>query len=77
MLTDTTLIIYNPAEQSKCYAYYENSDGVTSKHYFYISWDLTEENLDAYIEPDLFNTDFRSNYQRHNSTPNNNRINFC
>ena len=55
LLTDTTLIINNSAAQSKCYAYYENSDGTTSKKYFFISWDLTEENLDAYIEPDLFN----------------------
>ena len=55
LLTDTTLIINNSAEQSKCYAYYEISGGTTSKKYLFISWDLTEENLDAYIEPDLFN----------------------
>ena len=35
--------------------YFENNSGGTATSYLFISWDLTEENLDAYIEPDLFN----------------------
>jgi len=55
LLTDTTLIINNSAGLTNCYAYFENNSGTTATNYLFISWDLTEENLDAYIEPDLFN----------------------
>lgn len=56
LATDTTLIIDNLAGLNKCYAYYEVNSVTASSSYLFISWDLNEDNVDAYIEPDLFNS---------------------
>ncbi len=56
LLTDTTLIVNNLAGLSNCYAYYEINSTATSSSYLFISWDLNEDNVDAYIELDLFNS---------------------
>lgn len=56
LVPDTTLLIQNAAASDTIFARYENpSVGKTT--YFFISWDLDEQNYDAYIELDLFQKD--------------------
>lgn len=53
LITDTTLLISNPDASDTAYCYFSPLGG-SAKKYLYLSWDLTEENVDAYIEITIF-----------------------
>lgn len=56
LVPDTTLLITNSAGSDTIFARYVNpSPG--KECYFFISWDLNEQNYDAYIELELFQKD--------------------
>lgn len=56
LIPDTTLLITNAAGSDTVFARYLNpSPGKPS--YFFISWDLNEQNYDAYIEMELLQRD--------------------
>jgi len=55
VITDTTLLLKNPIESDTTFVYYQEQSGSSTETNFFISWDLTEQNSDAYIEIDIFN----------------------
>ena len=57
LVSDTTLLINNPSAADTIFALYDQLAGETKQTYFFISWDLNEENVDAYIEIDVFKKD--------------------
>ena len=56
LVTDTTLYITHPGEADTSYAYYYH-DASNGDLYFYISWDFTESNNNAFIDIDLIQRD--------------------
>lgn len=60
LIVDTTLLISNSKGSDTSYAYYNhiashNEDFSTV--YFFISWDFTEQNMNSYIDIDIFQSD--------------------
>ncbi|MBC8181078.1 hypothetical protein H8E88_08140 [candidate division KSB1 bacterium] len=55
VITDTTMLLKNPTESDTAFVYYQEQSGSSNETVFFISWDLTEQNSDAYIEIDIFN----------------------
>ncbi|MDZ7261122.1 MAG: hypothetical protein ONB05_03270 [candidate division KSB1 bacterium] len=53
LLPDTTLLVSYPAQKDTSYAFYypANLQGRTT--YFFITWDLTPQNMNAYIDMDI------------------------
>lgn len=53
LLSDTTLLILNPGLEDTCYTFFEKGTE-PSKTLFFISWDLNEDNIDAYLKIEIF-----------------------
>jgi len=58
LLTDTTLLVTNSGLKDSCYAFFETIQPDGNTH-FYISWDLTENNIESYIKITVFSRDGR------------------
>jgi len=67
VITDTTLLLKNPTESDTVYVYYEEKSGSTNETVFFTSWDLTEENSDAYIEILIFDKNGEKTQELSNS----------
>ncbi len=55
VITETTLLLKNPTESDTAFVFYQAQSGSSNETVFFTSWDLTEQNSDAYIEIDIFN----------------------
>jgi hypothetical protein len=53
MITDSLLVLFNPEALDTTYVLFDYSSGSDSKVYVFITWELNEENLDAYINVDF------------------------
>ncbi|HCK99502.1 MAG TPA: hypothetical protein DHW42_05280 [Candidatus Marinimicrobia bacterium] len=60
LIVDTTLLISNSEEADTSYAFYNHiapNNEDYSTVYFFISWDFTEQNMNSYIDIDIFQRD--------------------
>lgn len=57
MLSDTTVLVDNALLAADSYAIFEKSAGSSLQTYFYLSWDLTLENLSTYITLRIYRKD--------------------
>jgi len=54
MITDTINLVSNPDQQKTGYALYHQPSQKSSSVTFFISWELTQENLNAYIKIEVY-----------------------
>jgi len=57
LVDETALLMNNSVLEDTIYAVYFNETSESNKLYTYISWDITDQNYDVYINVDLFNRD--------------------
>lgn len=54
LAADTTLLVSNPETETMIYALFPKPTGLPAKTIFFLSWELTEENYDAYIDVKIY-----------------------
>jgi hypothetical protein len=54
LVQDTTLLVENPAGEDTVYAFFRHAAGAPAGAVFAVGWSLTRDNIDAFVEIDLF-----------------------